>query len=163
MVKCSFCGKEFKNDSGLSGHMRFSHPSAIEVDGHKLEARLEAVELALKSMPTSPIDGNAIEARLGSIEGTLKVSDRGSKGLFDEILKTIDVLFARLKEIDATLKFNNDTSIVCFDRIQQTFKESMASFVLHLEADHGRHLDLSGMPEIRAIVDERWHESRFLK
>ena len=40
MSKCSICGREFKNDAGLSGHMRFSHPAAISVDGQKLEERL---------------------------------------------------------------------------------------------------------------------------
>lgn len=50
MVKCLLCGREFKNEAGLSGHIRMAHPSASTVDGHKLEARLGAVEVALKSL-----------------------------------------------------------------------------------------------------------------
>ncbi len=44
MVKCWLCGREFKDKAGLSGHMRFSHPSARPVDGDKLEERLLALE-----------------------------------------------------------------------------------------------------------------------
>ncbi|MBA7581121.1 hypothetical protein ES708_23021 [subsurface metagenome] len=48
MVKCLICEREFKDKSGLSGHMRFSHPSALPVDGDKLESRLRAIEKTLK-------------------------------------------------------------------------------------------------------------------
>jgi len=47
MVKCLLCGVELKNEAGLSGHMRMVHPTAISVDGHEVEARLEAVEKRL--------------------------------------------------------------------------------------------------------------------
>ncbi|MBA7591983.1 hypothetical protein ES708_34154 [subsurface metagenome] len=47
MVKCLLCGREFKNGSGLSGHMQFSHPSASTVDGDEIKARLQAVETSV--------------------------------------------------------------------------------------------------------------------
>ncbi|MBA7553923.1 hypothetical protein ES705_46527 [subsurface metagenome] len=47
MVKCLLCGREFKNEAGLSGHMRMVHPTAIPVDGGKLETRLVAIETAV--------------------------------------------------------------------------------------------------------------------
>jgi len=50
MVKCLICEKEFKNGAGLSGHTRFSHPSAVAVDGHKVEQRLDMVEENIKSL-----------------------------------------------------------------------------------------------------------------
>lgn len=50
MHKCLICGREFKNDAGLTGHVRMIHPSAVPVDGKVLKARLEAVEESVLSL-----------------------------------------------------------------------------------------------------------------
>lgn len=50
MVKCLLCGKEFKNEAGLSGHIRMVHPDAIPVASSDLDRRLEAVELRIDNL-----------------------------------------------------------------------------------------------------------------
>ncbi len=47
MVKCELCGKEFKNEAGLAGHMRLVHPTTV-IDGQELKKRLVALEEELK-------------------------------------------------------------------------------------------------------------------
>lgn len=50
MVKCLLCGKEFKNEAGLSGHIRMVHPDAVPIASNDLNRRLEAVELGVNNL-----------------------------------------------------------------------------------------------------------------
>ncbi|MBA7552282.1 hypothetical protein ES705_44840 [subsurface metagenome] len=68
MVKCQLCDKEFKNLSGLAGHMRLSHPSARPVDGDQLENRLLALETAIQTQALE----DCFKAELGTLEERFK-------------------------------------------------------------------------------------------
>jgi len=48
MVKCLLCGRDFKNDSGLTAHVRMSHPTASIIDGQEIEARMATIEHDIK-------------------------------------------------------------------------------------------------------------------
>ena len=55
--KCGICGKTFKSESGLSGHMRFSHDEQrIKTTPDQIGKRLEALELAGASNPGQKVD-----------------------------------------------------------------------------------------------------------
>lgn len=55
--KCEICGKTFKSESGLSGHMRFSHnEQRIKSTPDRIAERLEVLELAGAKNPGQKVD-----------------------------------------------------------------------------------------------------------
>ena len=46
MIKCSVCGREFKNKSGLAGHVRFEHP---RVDSEAIVSMFKTVSSIIKT------------------------------------------------------------------------------------------------------------------
>lgn len=108
MVKCLLCRKEFKNDAGLSGHMRFSHPSAVNVDGHKVEVRLEAMEADVHEL--SAWMHKIHQAYMAMHENAMATSDlvhslnerQGSDA--DILLKAIRAVAARVNDLDDKIK-----------------------------------------------------------
>ncbi len=50
MVKCEICQKEFKDKSGLTGHIRFTHPDSVLVPSAELLALMERIDERLDSL-----------------------------------------------------------------------------------------------------------------
>ena len=65
MIKCGMCSKEFKDKSGLTGHVRMIHPSAVLIDGAEFLASLDGIlrHLALKPLGLEEFHFPGLEPR----------------------------------------------------------------------------------------------------
>jgi len=110
-VFCDLCGKEFKDKSGLAGHMHFSH-RATEVDGSILEhLRSEVGELrqrldqVLESAPACTLGDtvSTLQSEVEELKAKLKDSDEVAN-LKEQVAELSDPekLKAKLMEIART-------------------------------------------------------------
>lgn len=73
--KCGICGKTFKSESGLVGHMRLTHDTQrIKTTPDQIGKRLEALELAGASNPGQKVDSE--EGLIATLRLLLPVMQR---------------------------------------------------------------------------------------
>jgi uncharacterized C2H2 Zn-finger protein len=85
-VKCPTCGKEFKNNAGLSAHMRFAHgrkPARVN-DKRKPWEKLEPVELPAPSLS----DMRELDLYRRTV-GALQYLSPKTKQVFDSVYEIV--------------------------------------------------------------------------
>lgn len=106
---CPICNKEFKNEAGMTGHLRFSHPGAGMVSESALK-QLQSDVAALAQVVTKALGGSAGSAVEATNEVTEEVTKKRNKSMEDsEVMTVKDYKIEKLSEELARVRLENES------------------------------------------------------
>ncbi|MBA7548674.1 hypothetical protein ES705_41139 [subsurface metagenome] len=77
MVNCEVCGNKFKNNAGLAGHLRLSHPDYAPVETRELVECIDALSKGLAIVANNQIKVTQVLERQERDLGTVLQVLRG--------------------------------------------------------------------------------------